>query len=207
MIKSFYITIFLTLSTLSYADTISDLKQFLQQTKELKAKFVQTVSTSSGDAIENSQGVLYLQRPNKFRWEYKQPYKLTIVADGERLWVYDYDLEQVTVQEQKKSLADTPALLLSDTEELIKKFSIQHTSDQDKLGVSGVEWLELKPNIGEGSFESIHVAIQNKQLKQLKVVDSLAQVTVIKLQEISTLDDIPSKLFRFIPPDGVDIIF
>jgi chaperone LolA len=143
-----------------------------------------------------------MQRPGKFRWDYLSPYEQVIVADGKKLWVYDKDLEQVTVNQLDAAIGNTPALLLSGDESLELSFRIV---ELDKK-TAGLDWVELFPKEAQSSFTSMRLAFSAHHLEYMELIDSFGQTTQIKFSNTKNNPDINANLFNFTPPKGVDVI-
>ncbi|HHB91825.1 MAG TPA: outer membrane lipoprotein chaperone LolA [Thioploca sp.] len=176
------------------------LDDFLKQLKTMQGQFKQSLFNEQGNLLEKSKGKMYVQRPNMFRWEYKQPYEQLIIADGQKIWIYDSDLEQVTVKKLANTLR-TPAFLFSNNTNIEKDFFVnQLPVENNSLR------FELIPKDEQNQFDSIRIEIKNKYLLGLELVDSLAQTTYIRFEQIQNNQKLDKDLFIFTPPAGVDII-
>lgn len=176
------------------------LETFLAQTKTLEANFEQTLRTYSGEVLQQTVGKFYLSRPGKFRWNYQTPYEQIIVSDGERIWIYDVDLQQVTVQQQTDSLPVTPMALLEDSSTLHQNFNILPLDEQ-----AGVYRLKLLSKTKESDFGEIVIGLDSKGLRFMQLHDQFEQVTDIVFSDISTNTKLSKDIFKFIPPEGVDV--
>jgi len=189
----------LLLPQLVFANELLD--DFLEQLKTMQGQFKQSLFNEQGNLLEKSQGKMYVQRPNMFRWEYKQPYEQLIVADSQKIWIYDSDLEQITVKKLANTLGKTPAFLFGSNTNIEKDFFInQLPVESDSLR------FELVPKDEQNQFDSIRIDIKNKSLSGLELVDSLGQTTYIVFEQIQNNQKLDKNLFIFIPPTGVDII-
>ncbi len=177
------------------------LEQFLDGLKTMRAQFVQTLIEPDGNVLEESEGELLVARPGRFRLEYLEPYRQTYVADGERIWMYDRDLEQVTVRVQDETLGSTPALLLSGTEPLSDSFEIIELGQHE-----GFTWLELRPKAKDATFEQVRLALEPKLLRAMEMVDGFGQVTRLYFDTVERNPAIRAGAFKFDPPAGVDVI-
>lgn len=177
------------------------LNQLLSDITTLEATFKQTLLDEQAKTIQESSGVFQLKRPGKFRWDYTKPYEQLIIADGRKLWVYDADLEQVTVKKQDTALGNTPALLLTGGRAVEKDFNVQSKGIQE-----GLEWFELKPKDKESSFQKINLAFSKNKLQQMELIDGFGQTTRLVFDGITINKSIAAKQFQFKPPRGVDII-
>ncbi len=176
------------------------LEKFLSKTQTLEANFQQTLRTHKGEILQQTEGKFYLNRPGKFRWDYKTPYEQIIVSDGERIWIYDVDLEQVTVQKQSAGLPSSPMALLQDSSKLYQSFTVSPLDEHD-----GVYRLKLQSKTSESDFTEIVVGVDAKGLRFMQLHDQFEQVTDIVFSEITTNTDIAKEIFEFIPPEGVDV--
>lgn len=176
------------------------LENFLAKTKTLEATFQQTLRSHDGEIIQQTEGKFYLNRPGRFRWDYKSPYEQIIVSDGERIWIYDVDLRQVTVQKQTKGLPTTPMALLEDSFKLHQSFNISPLDKQN-----GVYRLKLVSKTKESDFGEIVVGLDAKGLRFMQLHDQFEQVTDIVFSDILTNTKLAKEIFEFIPPEGVDV--
>ena len=192
---------------------IETLERFFSSLESLQGDFHQQVQGVDGKLIEESRGVLRIQRPGKFHWQTTTPFLQEVVADGERIWVYDPDLEQVTVYRQQGGLANTPAALLTHAGPLQLHFTLHHLAERDEIndasnGASiekgGLVWVGLTPKQGQGGFERLLVAMDGEQLRMIEVEDSLGQRTRITLHDLMINLSLPPHHFEFLVPDGVD---
>jgi len=180
---------------------IGRLNQLLSGITTLESTFKQLLLDEKGETIQESSGIFQLQRPGKFRWDYTKPYEQLIIADGRKLWVYDADLEQVTVKKQETALGNTPALLLTSSRDVEKDFNVKGNGIQE-----GLEWFELKPKDKESSFIKINLAFGQNKLKQMELIDGFGQTTRLTFDGIVVNKSIASGQFVFNPPRGVDVI-
>jgi len=184
--------------TLSVGETY--LETFLSETQTLQANFQQTLRTREGEILQQTEGEFYLNRPGKFRWNYQLPYEQVIVSDGERIWIYDVDLQQVTVQKQAAGLPATPMALLEDSASLHQSF---HVFPLDEF--EGVFRLKLVSKSKESDFAEIVVGLDNKGLRFMQLHDQFEQVTNIVFSDININKKLAAELFEFVPPEGVDV--
>jgi outer membrane lipoprotein carrier protein len=176
------------------------LEQFLEKTRTLEANFNQTLRTIKGKVLQQSEGRFYLDRPGKFRWNYQSPYEQLIVSDGERIWIYDVDLEQVTVQKQSAGLPTTPMALLEDSSKLHQSYNVVVLDEQN-----GIYRLKLESKTKETDFAEIIVGLDANGLRFMQLYDQFEQVTDIVFSDIQVNTRLPGEIFRFVPPDGVDV--
>jgi outer membrane lipoprotein carrier protein len=178
------------------------LDNFLHGLHTLYAQFEQHIYDDNGHLLETSQGKMYVRRPNKFRWDYQQPYNQLIVADGKRVWIYDSDLEQVTRKSLSNTLGKTPAFILSRKRAPEEDFFINNLPSYRR----DVTRLELIPKDAQAQFDSMRLNLHGKTLLNLELVDNLGQTTNITFRQMRRNPSLSDKLFIFTPPKGVDII-
>jgi outer membrane lipoprotein carrier protein len=184
------------------ADAVARVDAYLGSFRTLSADFSQVVRGRDGQIAERASGTLALSRPNRFRWDYRQPYAQTIVADGERLWLYDSDLEQVTVRELEAGLGSTPAMLLSGSGRVGDAF------ESVKVERAGEwTWYRLRPRDTSSDFDSVSLALDARgELAAMELRDKLGQLTVIEFAGVRRNPPLDPVLFRFEPPPGADVI-
>lgn len=177
------------------------LHAFLRDVKTLRAEFTQTVLDANLATVQESSGTLVIQRPGRFRWEYVSPFAQTIIADGERIWIYDAELAQVTVKKLDETLASTPAMLLGGASALGERFEVTD------LGISGaLSWVELVPRVKETDFVKVRLGFGTRELETMELTDTLGQTTRIQFRSLERNIKVDSMLFRFTPPPGADVI-
>jgi chaperone LolA len=186
---------------LAHGGGVDRLKAFVAGAKTAEADFTQTVSDKSGRVTQQASGKMAFARPGKFRWDYTKPYEQVIVGDGVKLWLYDADLEQVTVKSLGDVIAGTPAALLAGDNAIENHFSLK---DAGKNG--GLEWLEATPKNKDTSFERIRMGFKGDMLVQMELDDFFGQRTILKLSRMVRNPTIPASRFKFTPPKGADII-
>ena len=180
---------------------IETLKAFLQQTTSGKARFAQIIVDKNLKHLQQATGTMLFSRPGKFRWEYDKPYEQTIVGDGSRLWIYDKDLNQVTVRKIDQALGGSPAALLAGSNEIEKIYNLTNLGNQE-----GLDWLEAVPKSKENAFERIRLGFGQSGLETMELRDQFGQTTVIKFAAIERNPRLAPDLFKFTPPKGADII-
>jgi outer membrane lipoprotein carrier protein len=182
-------------------DAGESLRLFLGDVVSLKADFTQSLFTADSKTPQVSSGTLLIKRPGRFRWEYEQPALQLVVCDGGRIWMYDEDLEQVTVRPVDETLRGTPAMLLSGQATLDDTFEILKSYSDGEL-----DWVDLKPRDGSPEFVSLSIALRQGILQRMELTDSLGQVTQVELDDIKVDAEVADDLFVFEPPPGVDVI-
>lgn len=180
-----------------------DLTRFFTSVKSYSARFEQTVIGPDRRGDQRSTGSLWIQRPDRFRWEYDAPYEQQIVGDGNKVWVYDVGLEQVTVRAMAQALGDTPAALLAGTGDLNRDFSVHALA---RKGSGDTEWIGLRPKNKDSGFEEIRLAFARERLAAIELVDGFGQTTRIVLRDYQENVKIDPGKFRFVPPPGVDVL-
>lgn len=183
-------------------DAVARVDAYLATVNTLAADFSQVVRNRDGQIVDRASGTLSLSRPDRFRWDYEQPYLQTIVADGKRLWLYDSDLEQVTVRALAQGLGSTPAMLLSGSGRVGDAFA---SAGVQRLG--DWTWLRLAPKQQGSDFEQVSLALDRKgELAAMELRDKLGQATVIEFGAVRRNPPLDERLFRFEPPPGADVI-
>jgi len=177
------------------------LKSYLQDTTSAKARFAQIVVDKNLKQLQQATGTMQFVRPGKFRWEYDKPYEQTIVGDGAKLWIYDKDLNQVTVRKLDAALGSSPAALLAGSNEIEKAYDITSLGSQD-----GLDWLQAIPKSKDTTFERIKLGFGRSGLEAMELRDQFGQSTVIKFASVERNPRISPDVFRFTPPKGADVI-
>lgn len=186
----------------SAADGKAQLDRFFSGLNTLQANFKQTVYSARLEPTQTAEGVFKMSRPGKFRWDYQLPYEQLIVADGKKLWIYDVDLEQVTVKSLDSALGNTPALILSNPEGLSKSFDIEEAGQEE-----GVTWLELREKKKqELTFKHLRLGFVAAGLQIMELVDSFGQLTRLEFSSVRRNVRLNSDEFSFTPPQGVDVV-
>ena len=193
--------VLLIVSGAAWSASVEELKSYLQQTTTAKARFAQMVLDRNLKKLQEATGTMQFSRPGRFRWEYDKPYEQTIVGDGSRLWIYDKDLNQVTVRKLDRALGSSPAALLAGSNEIEKSYNLTAAGSQD-----GLEWIEAVPKTRDTSFEKIRLGFNKSALEAMELRDQFGQVTVIKFSAIERNAKLPPEAFRFTPPKGADVI-
>lgn len=190
----------LLMTTNLYAQ--QDLALFLDDLTSLQADFVQRLYADTGELLEETEGQMYIQRPDHFRWAYQVPYQQLVVADGKLVWIYDEDLEQVTIKNFDTALGKTPALLLSSTQPRVEQdFVIKKLESK-----SNYTRLQLSPKGENTQFEKIILILNGQELRGLDLIDNLGQTTAMQFKNMQRNKKLDKQLFQFIPPANVDII-
>lgn len=191
----------LVLTHAAHAGGVERLKAFIAGAKTAEADFTQTVADRNNRVTQQARGKMAFARPGKFRWDYREPYEQLIVGDGAKLWLYDADLEQVTVKPLGDVIAGTPAALLAGDNAIEKYFSLKNAGESD-----GLEWLEATPKSRDTTFERIRMGFKGDVLAQMELFDTFGQRTTLKLSNFSRNPRIAPSRFVFTPPKGADVI-
>jgi len=179
-----------------------DLKSFTTGLKGLDGQFSQQVFDAKGKLKESSSGRVALSAPRLFRWEYAKPYPQLIVADGKKVWVYDPDLQQVTVREQGSEEQNSPLSALIDPARLDQQFNVKESGTAD-----GLQWLTLTPKSeGEASFQSARLGFGKDGLSRMEVLDAVGQNTKISFTGWKRNPAFAATTFKYTPGKGVDIV-
>lgn len=194
-------TMLVSFSVMAEGSASERLNVFVESVKTFKASFTQTVVDPQGQVMEEAQGYFLLERPGKFRWDYQEPYPQHIIADGQRIWFYDVDLEQVTVKAQLETLADTPATLLSGETRPEDTYILTDIPSED-----GLSWVELKPKDAESNFQTVTLAFDQFGLQQMIMRDSFDQRTKLVFTDVAENIELIADAFVFTPPEGVDVV-
>ena len=192
---------FAILPGIATAASVDDLKSLLNQTTTARARFAQVVLDRNGKQLQQASGTMEFARPGRFRWEYSKPYEQTIVGDGSRLWIYDKDLNQVTVRKLDQALGASPAALLAGSNEIEKSYALRATGSE-----GGLEWLEAVPRTKDTAFESIRLGLGKGGLEAMQLSDQFGQKTIIKFSDLQRNVKLAPESFKFTPPKGADVI-
>ena len=201
MMRSLILLFVLALTGAAHAGGVERLKAFIAGAKTAEADFNQTVADKSGRVTQEAGGKMAFARPGKFRWDYSAPYEQVIVGDGVKLWLYDADLEQVTVKSLGDVIAGTPAALLAGDNSIEKYFTLKNAGE-----AGGLEWLEATPKNKDTTFERIRMGFKGDVLVQMELDDFFGQRTTLKLSRFVRNPTIAPSRFTFTPPKGADVI-
>ena len=179
----------------------ADLDRFSENVQNLSASFEQQVFDDTGTALDAASGTLALARPNRFRWDYLEPEEQRIVADGDNIWIYDVELEQVSVRPQSFDEQQSPLAVLLDVASLDQQFN---TEDRGEKG--GANWLRLTPKSEDAEFAHVDLGFRDHQLARMVMVDIVGQRTEIVFQDWKRNTTLPPATFYFQPPKGVDVV-
>lgn len=202
MLKIILFVFTVTISTTAFAGAGKErLDTFFSDVTSVRADFKQQVLGNDKTTLQETSGKMFLLRPGLFRWDYKKPYEQQIISNGKKVWLYDIDLEQVTVKSVDGVLGSTPALLLSGDTPLEQNFRINELGEEQNL-----QWVELLPLDKESTFERLILAFDQDNLVSMELHDAFGQLTRLLFSNIERNPIIDPKMFDFIPPTGVDVI-
>ncbi|MBC7958049.1 MAG: outer membrane lipoprotein chaperone LolA [Cytophagales bacterium] len=182
------------------ADAVDTLKEFVRDVKTGRADFTQTVTSPDGVKKKNSSGRFEFSRPNRFRFTYQKPFEQVIVADGQKVWIYDADLNQASSRKFTQALGSTPAALLAGGS-LDKEFDLAPLPAKD-----GLEWAEATPKAKDGSFKSVRIGFRGKTLASIEVVDAFGQRSLLQFTHFIGNEPMKADAFVFTVPKGADVI-
>jgi len=182
-------------------DGVAQLRRFVDTARSAQGEFEQTVTSASGRKPQQASGSFMFSRPGKFRWTYDKPYAQVLVSDGDRLWSWDRDLNQVTVKRLGDALGSTPAAILAGSGTLDRDFDLADAGSAD-----GLDWVTAKPKRADGSFSSIRMGLADGLLKRMELQDNFGQTTMIVFTALVANGRPDPAQFRFVPPAGADVI-
>ncbi|MDR1968880.1 MAG: outer membrane lipoprotein chaperone LolA [Burkholderiaceae bacterium] len=196
----------------AWAGGLDSLEQFVKTTLSGKADFTQVVTAPAKDGqpprSKTQRGSFEFQRPGKFRFDYRQPFEQIIVADGQTLWLYDVDLNQVTARHQQQVLGSTPAAIVAaapDLKTLERDFTLTEEPGRD-----GQQWVKAVPRSRDGQLQSIRIGLRTgakgAELATLEIVDSFGQRSVLSFSHAEMNQPLPPNRFQFKPPAGVNVL-
>jgi outer membrane lipoprotein carrier protein len=186
---------------LALAGGVERFRDYLRSTQTARADFEQRVFDRDKKLVQHSRGSFSLLRPGRFRWTYAQPYPQLIVGDGARVWIYDEDLNQVTVRAMAKALGSTPAALLAGAADVERAFALRDAGRRD-----GLEWVEATPREKEAGFERVLLGMGAAGVQAMELADHFGQTTVLRFSNIARNPALDAATFRFTPPKGADVL-
>lgn len=182
------------------AGPVETLREFVQNVRSGQGRFTQTVTSPDGKRRKVSQGVFEFQRPDRFRFVYAKPFEQTIVADGQKVWLHDPELNQVSVRRLSQALGATPAALLAGGS-LDKDFELAAQPARD-----GLEWAQATPRQRDGAIQTMRVGFRGKDLAALEILDQFGQRSMLQFPDFKANAAVLPEQFRFTPPPGADLI-
>ena len=201
LLFGFMFGLMLLLSNSALADGVSSLRDFFNNTTTMRAQFSQVVNDKQGRKIQEVDGIMQLQRPNKFRWDYKKPYEQQIVSDGKQVFLFDTELQQVTIRELSKTLGSSPAALLAGGDAVEKSFTLKNATRKD-----GLTWVLALPKDKESGFDRVLLGFKADKLRKMEMYDSFNHITHITFNNVERNPKLEDATFLFTPPEGVDVV-
>ncbi len=185
----------------AHASGLERFRAYLRATPAAGANFIQKVYDRNHKLVQESEGSFIFLRPGRFRWTYASPTPQLIIGDGERVWIYDQDLDQVTVRRMAHALGSTPAALLAGSREVEQAFELSEAGERD-----GLVWLEARPREREAGFDRILLGLGSAGVEAMELFDHFGQTTVLRFSDIVRNPKIDPKAFQFTPPKGADVL-
>jgi len=182
------------------AAALDQFKTFVASTKAAKGEFTQKV-VAQGSKDKLSSGSFSFARPGKFIWTYTKPYDQVLQADGEQLFIYDKDLNQVTVRKLGDALGSSPAAILFGSNDLEKNFALSEAGTRD-----GLEWLKATPKAKDSSFEQIQIGLKNGVPEAMELKDNFGQTSILSFKKFEKNPALNATSFKFVMPKGADVI-
>ena len=198
--KKLLLSLALLLSGVAHADAVDSLRDFARDVKSGKAAFTQTVTSPDGKRKKVSSGSFEFQRPNQFRFAYVKPFEQVIVADGNKVWIYDADLNQASSRKLNDALGATPAALLAGTN-LERDFTLKALPSE-----AGLDWVLASPKQAESTIQSLKLAFKAKELAAMEIVDGFGQRSRLDFSAVQANVAVPAERFQFKLPAGADLI-
>ncbi len=185
----------------AFADGVDDLKQFYKSTQSMRAQFTQTVFDQKGRKLQEVNGNMLLQRPNKFRWDYQKPFEQQIISDGQQVFLFDVDLQQVSVRTVDKVLGTSPAALLAGGPNVEESFRLSRLVDYE-----GLQRVQAKPKQKDSGFQVVIISFDHGKLADMRLVDAFGQSTHIVFSNVEVNPSLNTSQFLFTVPKGVDVV-
>ena len=199
--RSLVAALLFALSATALADSVERFQVFVRTTPSAQASFEQKVYDKAGKLVQSATGTFSFQRPGKFRWTYAKPNPQLIVGDGAKVWIWDEDLNQVTVRRLSRAIGTTPAALLAGAADVTQAFAMQDLGARE-----GLEWLEARPRDKEAGFERIRLGLGTAGVEAMELVDPFGQTTVLRFSSLVRNPKLEPDTFRFTPPKGADVL-
>jgi outer membrane lipoprotein carrier protein len=204
MNKLFFV--FLMLSLNVFAEGISDLNAFVNNVSSMSSEFSQVVLDKKGSKLQDVEGVMLFKRPNKFRWDYLKPYQNQIISDGDRLYMYDQDLRQVSINSIAKVGGSTPLLIIAG-KNIEKYFTLKNIESQaGDESSQNIKWVEAIPKEEGAGFSKVMLGLTENKLSVMKIVDAFEHITTISFKNAKYNVSLSDNDFLFKLPNGVDVV-
>lgn len=205
MQSTWFLLVSLMLATPAYANGLQSFRAFIKDTQGMRADFQQVVADAQGKKVQEVTGTMSLQRQvegaGKFRWDYNKPYVQQIVGDGTRVWLYDPDLNQVTVRPMGKALGNSPAALLAGSKQIEQSFEVREAPTKE-----GLDWVVASAKEPDSGFEKIYLGFKSYHLQKMQLYDNFGNITSIQFLKLEVNPKLETQLFNFTPPAGADIL-
>lgn len=192
------------------ATALDSLESFVKTVKSGRSDFTQMVTQPAREGqtarTKNSSGTFEFLRPGHFRFVYKKPFEQVIVADGQTLWLYDVDLNQVTARKQAQALGSTPAALIASAaniKALQTEFVLTAEADSDS---DGLEWVRATPKAKDSALQAVRIGFRAGELAALEMVDSFGQRSLLRFSAFERHTKVDASTFQFKPPQGADVM-
>jgi chaperone LolA len=185
----------------SFASGLDDFLAFNASTRTATANFEQQVFDRAGKVVERASGTFAFARPGKFRWTYEKPHKQLLVGDGAKLWIYDPELNQVSVKRIDNAISSTPAALLAGKDDITALFTLR-----DAGAAEGLSWVEAAPRAQDTGFERVRLGLQGKTLAAMELYDQLGGHTMLRFSALKANAPVSAETFKFTPPKGADVL-
>ena len=184
----------------AFSASLERFQSYVRTTQSARGEFEQKVYDKKGRMVQDTKGSFAFLRPNRFRWTYSKPQQI-IVGDGDRVWIHDADLNQVTVRRVARVLGSTPAALLAGASDIAGAFELKELGAKD-----GLEWLEATPREKEAGFERIRLGLATGGVEAMELVDHFGQTTILRFSGVLRNPQLDPGIFRFNPPKGADVL-
>jgi len=200
-VRALLLALLLVAPALASADPLERFRDYLNDIRSARTEFEQKVFDRQQRLVQSSSGTFAFERPGRFRWQIRVPYEQLIVGDGERVWIYDPDLRQVTVRSMGRALGSTPAALLAGATDVARAFELSDGGRAD-----GLEWLEAKPRDKDSGFDRIRLGLSADGVEAMELHDHFGQTTRLRFSRFVRNPTFEASTFRFTPPEGVDVL-
>lgn len=201
---SVFLSAALAFPSLAFASALDQFKAFVASAKSAQGTFAQRIVKSDGQhrakVSDEATGTFVFARPGKFIWTYQKPYEQVLQADGEKLYIYDKDLNQVTVKKLGSALGSSPAAILFGSNDLEQNFTLKEAGSKQ-----GLEWLEATPKAKDTTFERIGIGLRNGVPEAMELRDSFGQVSLLTFGKFEKNPTLKSEQFKFVVPKGADV--
>jgi len=198
--KKLLLSVMLLMSSVAHADAVDALRDFARDVKSGKANFTQTVTSPDGKRKKVSSGSFEFERPNRFRFAYAKPFEQVIVADGQKVWIYDADLNQASSRKLADALGATPAALLAGAN-LERDFTLKAQPAD-----GGIDWVQAVPKQSESTIQSLKLGFKGKELAAMEIIDGFGQRSRLDFSAVQANVPVAAERFQFKLPAGADLI-